>query len=610
MAAAAPAAAPAIADYAAIGNCKTLALVSRYGSVDWLCLPHFSGPSVFAALLDAERGGRFSIAPRGLLEAEQRYLDDSNVVRTVLRCRTGVLELTDCMAITAGDVRHERELTPAHELLRVARCVDGEVEVEAVFQPRPGYARRLPRLLHLGRLGWQCTLGDTTVHLHSSFAFEPAGPSTLAAVERLRCGEQREASMSYNENEMSVVQPLGAPLQARVDATHAWWRAWCDRCAYAGRYGEAVRRSALALKLLSYSLSGAVVAAGTTSLPEGASGARNWDYRYCWLRDTSLVLQSFIDLGHAEESAAFLGWLLHATRLTQPRLQVVYDVYGQSRLHEREVPQLRGHNGIGPVRVGNAAARQLQLDVYGEVLLTAHEFVRRGGRLDRYEKALIAGFAGTAAASWREPDQGLWEIRLPPRHNTYSKLMCWAAIDCALALDERIGLPVDAALLARERDALRDDIDRHGYDPALGSYVGSYGGREADASLLLIPRLGYLRPGDPRMEGTLRYVERELGAGAQLYRYRPGPRYDGVAGSDNPFLICGFWRVECLARLGHLDEAHDAFAQLLALRTPTGLYAEEADPVDGTPRGNYPQAFSHTGLIAAALALDAAEAQP
>ncbi|HEU5297750.1 MAG TPA: glycoside hydrolase family 15 protein [Burkholderiaceae bacterium] len=601
--------APDVADYAAIGNCKTLALVSRFGSIDWLCLPYFSGPSVFAALLDAERGGRFAITGGDMLSAEQSYLPDSNVLRTVLRCRAGTLEIIDCMAITPGDVRQQRELKPAHELLRIVRCIDGAVDVHAVFEPRPDYACRLPQLVPRGRLGWQCTLASTTLHLLSSLPFEATGPATLGARVQLRRGEQREASLGCNENEISVIQPLGPALQARVDAAHDWWRTWCNRCTFEGPYRDAVRRSALALKLLSYSVSGAVIAAGTTSLPEGTRGERNWDYRFCWLRDTSLVLQSFMDLGHEEESSAFLGWLLHATRLTRPRLQVVYDVYGRSSLREREVPQLRGHRGIGPVRVGNAASQQEQLDVYGEVLLTAHEFVRRGGILDREEKALVAGFATTAAALWRNPDQSIWEIRLPPRHNTYSKLMCWAAIDCALALHERIGLPLDAAELARQRAALREDIDRHGYDPAVRSYVGSYGGSDADASLLQIARLGYLQPGDPRLEGTLRYIEQQLAAGALTYRYRPGPRYDGVLGSDNPFIICSFWRVECLARLGHVDEARALFEQLLALRTATGLFAEEADPRDGAPCGNFPQAFSHTGLIAAALALADAEAR-
>ena len=601
---------PGIADYAAIGNCKSLALVSDRGSVDWWCLPHFSGPSVFGALLDAERGGRFAIAPRGVQEARQHYLPDSNVLRTVMRCDGGVVEVDDALAVDDAAGRRSRELAPAHELIRIARCVEGEVEVEAVFEPRPGYARRLPALARRGRLGWHCSLGSTAVHLFSSFAFEAAEPGRLVAIERLRRGEQREASLGSSENEIAIIPPLGDALGARMAATDAWWRAWCADCRYTGPYRDAVRRSALALKLLSCSLTGAVVAAATTSLPEGADGARNWDYRYCWLRDTSLVLQSFIELGHAAEAAAFLGWLLHATRLTQPRLQVVYDIYGKSRLRERELPSLRGHRGIGPVRIGNAASRQLQLDVYGEVVVTAHEFVCSGGRLHADEQALVAGFATTAAALWREPDQGIWEIRLPPRHNTHSKLMCWVAIDRALALHARIGLPVDAAALDRERDALRADIDAHGYDAALGSYVGAYGAREADASLLLMPRLGYLAADDPRMLGTLRHVERELGVGPLLYRYPPGPAYDGVEGRDNPFLMCSFWRVECLARLGRLDEAHTLFEQLLALRSPAGLLAEEADAERCEALGNYPQAFSHAGLIAAALALEAAGESP
>ncbi len=599
-----------VADYAPIGNCKTLALVSRLGSIDWLCLPHFSGESVFAALLDGERGGRFAITPRDIVDIEQAYIDDSNVLRTVFRCRGGTLELTDCMAIGAGTVAEQRELSPAHEILRTARCTEGEVEIEAIYQPRPGYAGALPGLARRGRLGWQCWLGRMHVHLLTDLALEPAGPATLGCVERLHQGERRDASFTNAENDISVIAPLGDALQRRIAASVDWWRDWCVRCRYDGPWRDAVLRSALGLKLLTYCLSGAVVAAGTTSLPVGSRGDRNWDYRYCWLRDTSLVLQSFIDLGYAEESEAFLSWLLHATRLTQPRLQVLYDVFGETSLRERELPQLRGHRGRGPVRVGNAASSQVQLDVYGEVLLTADEFVRRGGVLDRDEKGLLAGFADTAAALWRRPDQGIWEVRLPPRHNTYSKLMCWTALDRALRLHERIGLPVDAERLHAEREALHDDIERHGFDAGLQSYVGTYGSLAADASLLLMPRLGYLDANDPRMQGTMRHIEDQLGVDGLLYRYPPGPRYDGVRSDEGLFVICSFWRAECLARQGRIAEARSLFERLLSLRNPVGLFAEELDVPTLALRGNFPQAFSHVGLITAALALQEAGAKP
>ena len=602
----------ALDDHAAIGNCKTLALVSRLGSLDWLCLPHFSGESIFAALLDEERGGRFSLRPAGsVVETHQSYLEGSNVLRTVMRGEHGVLEVIDGMTVTQADGPAGAELEPAHEIFRSVRCLEGEIDLEAAYEPRPGYARRRPRLASRGRLGWQCTGDGTHLHLLSDLAFEPAGPCCLRACERLHAGDRRQVSLTSSENEIAVVLPIGQALEERIAQTNDWWRAWCAKCRYDGPWRDAVTRSALTLKLLTYCLSGAIVAAGTTSMPAGEDGRRNWDYRYCWLRDTSLALRAFLGLGHVDESVAFLAWLLHATRLTQPRLQVVYDVFGEASLPEKTVPGLRGWRGRGPVRVGNAACGQEQLDLYGELLATAREFVEQGGRLDRYEQRLVAGFARAAAGCWRRPDQGIWEIRLPPRHNTHSKLMCWVALDAALWLHERIGLPVDVALMTRERAAIRADIDAHAWDAAQDGYIGWYGGGEADASVMLMMRMGYLPPDDPRMLGTLALIDRQLGVdGGLLYRYPPGPASDGVPGGEGLFLLCSFWHVEAMVLQGRVAEAQRLFERLLSLRSPTGLYSEEFDLASRAGRGNFPQAFSHVGLIAAAQALESAQARP
>jgi GH15 family glucan-1,4-alpha-glucosidase len=603
---------PSIEDYAVIGNCRTLALVSRFGSIDWLCLPDFSSASYFAALLDRDHGGRFALTPKRVQRIEQGYVDGSNVLRTTFHCAEGVLELTDFMAMKESPSGRDAETLACFEIVRIARCLAGAVELQALYRPRPDYARSGAARLTLEGDAWRCQWAAAATRLHTRIALVMTAPDTLAASVVLRAGEQVDAVLVAPDaaSDRADPAPPSAHPSQQLAATLAWWHAWCARSTYRGPYAAAVMRSALALKLLTYSPSGAVVAAGTTSLPEGADGSRNWDYRFCWLRDTSLVLQSFMDLGYIAESEAFLGWLLRATRATRPRLQVMYDIHGATELGEHTLPQLRGYHGIGPVRVGNAASKQLQNDIYGEVVVTACEFVRRGGRLDADEQRLLAGLADVVCRLWREPDHGLWEIRLPPRHNTHSKLMCWAALDRVLWLHEAIGLPLDAPRLHAEREALRADIEAHGFDAALGAYVGYYGGRAVDASLLLIPRLGYVAAGDPRMRGTLQQVMGRLGVGGLLYRYPPGQGYDGIGGRENLFAICSFWCVDCLARQGRLDEAHAMFERLLALRNHAGLYAEEFEATTLRPLGNYPQAFSHVGMITAALSLEQAAGTP
>jgi GH15 family glucan-1,4-alpha-glucosidase len=598
---------PSIGEYAAIGDCRSLALVSRGGSIDWFCAPVFSGASLFAWLLDAEHGGRFVLAPpAGAMQQPpvQAYEPGSNVLRTTFRGPHGVLEVTDFMAVPeAGSASGDHR--PPQQIVRILRCTEGSVELHGLFDPRPGYGAEPVTWEQDGPQRWIGRSASVQLALGSTLPWSRHGPGLRTGVQ-LHAGDRHVAILQVPPPARSDPAALLPDAEDRLAATLGWWRGWCQRCHYDGPYADAVQRSSLALKLLTFRPSGAVVAAGTTSLPEGPGG-RNWDYRYCWLRDTSLVLHAFIDLGYDAESDAFLRWLLHATRSTGDKLQVVYDVMGEPLLPEQVVPQLRGWRGMGPVRIGNAASAQVQHDIYGEVLLTACDHVRAGGSLDEREKQLLASFADKVCQLWREPDQGIWEIRLPPRHNTHSKLMCWTALDRSLWLQEHGGLPTDPARLARERDLVRAEIEAHGFDPAVGSYVGFYGSQAADASLLMLPRLGYLPADDPRMVGTVRHVFQQLSVDGLLYRYPPGGAYDGLPGEEHLFAICNFWAVDCLARQGRTAEALALYERLLALRNHVGLYAEEFAVADGSPIGNFPQAFSHVGLITAALSLAAAE---
>jgi GH15 family glucan-1,4-alpha-glucosidase len=589
----------AIGDYALIGDGRTAALVSRDGSIDWLCLPQFSSPSVFGALLDSARGGRFRIRPVAPFRVERRYRDGSAVLETIFSTANGRVRLVDFLPLASG--RHLLE--PTRQLLRLIDGLAGQVELELLFEPRPDYGRGSFVLRPGPGQGVRCEHRNELFLLSADIG--PIRPDERHAQARftVRAGERRALALSYAVHAPAVVPPLREVPWEQAAATARWWRTWSERCGYRGPHWDEVLRSMITLKLLTYSLSGAVIAAPTASLPENPGGQRNWDYRYCWLRDAARTLEAFHYMGYRDEAEGFLGWLLHATRLTHPELQVLYSVFGEARIPEFTLDHLAGHGNARPVRIGNGAWQQLQLDVYGEVVDGAFYYVQSGGRLDRWEKNYLLGFGDVVLERWREPDNGMWEFRGPRRHFTFSKLMCWVVLDRLLTLHRQGHLRVRKADYERGREAIRRAIDTNGFSTRLNSYVGVFGSQWLDASLLLMPHHGYVRGDDPRMRGTYDCLRRHLGVGRVLYRYPPGS--DDFPEPEGAFAACSFWAVDYLAHAGRIDEAEAEFEYLLSLGNDVGLFGEEFD-ADGAPLGNFPQAFTHAGIVTAAIAIERA----
>ena len=595
---------PAIGDYAIIGDCRSAALISRDGSLDWLCWPRFDSPSFFGAILDAGNGGRFVIRPTVSFTATRRYIDDTNILETTFHTATGTVRLLDLMPV-ASEEEKRHHLWPQHQVLRRIECVDGEVPMEVICDPRPDYARMVPRLRDRGQLGIYYEYRDELLILRSDAPLTLSDDRSEArASHTLKSGECRYVSLVYSEGEPAIIPPLGAAVEHKISASTRWWKGWASRCTYDGPYRDAVVRSALVLKLMTYAPSGAVVAAPTTSLPEKIGGIRNWDYRYCWLRDASLTLQVLFDLGYMAEAESFLSWLLHSTRMTRPELQILYDVYGRHDVAETELTHLTGFAGSRPVRIGNQASGQLQLDVYGEVLDAVHEFTRRGGRLDRLTARMLINFGKTVCRRWREPDEGIWEIRSGRQHHTFSKAMCWVALDRLLKLHHAGHLRVPVNRFMSEQQEIGEAIEQHGFNESIGSYVSVFDGSDVDASLLQLARHGYADPRSPRMRSTQEVIRTRLGRNGLLYRYVA--ENDGLPPGEGAFGICSFWAVSARAMSGDIDGATALFEQILRYSNDVGLFAEEIDPESGAALGNFPQAFTHVGLIDAALQLDSA----
>ena len=592
---------PPIGDYAIIGDCRTAALVARDGSLDWLCLPRFDSPSLFGALLDRRRGGSFAVRPTGPVTSTRRYLEGTNVLETTFTARHGKARLLDLMPVSSEQDRRA-QLVPDHEVIRAVEVLEGEVEIEVVCDPRFRYGSTAPRLRDRGHMGLCFEHGPDVVMLRSEIPLERSGNQAgVRGRARLRAGERRGVVLAHAHGGPVVLPSDGERITPRIRQTVEWWQRWAARCRYEGPYRAAVLRSTLTLKLLTYAPSGAVIAAPTTSLPERLGGVRNWDYRYCWLRDASLTLRALGDLGYGEEASAFIGWMLHATRLTWPELRVLYDVHGESRLPERELLHLDGYAGSRPVRIGNDAEHQLQLDTYGEVIDAVFEFVRRGGRLDRTTGRMLGALGTAVCRRWREPDEGIWETRSGRRHHTYSKAMCWVALDRLLRLHDQGLLQIPVRVFTQEREAIRAEVEARGYSERLGSYVSVLDGEEVDASLLLLGRYGYAEPTSPRMRATCETIRHRLGVNGLLYRYLGSD--DGLPPGEGAFGIASFWAVGCRARTGDLAGAARDFERLCSLANDVGLFAEELDPTTGAQLGNFPQAFTHVGLIDAALTL-------
>lgn len=573
-----------------IGDLHTAGLVSAGGDLVWLPWPRFDSPSLFAAILDHRRGGRWRLAPTEITGATQRYDGESAILLTSFTAAGGRAELEDWMSPWEGP-------TSEHDLCRVLRCTAGEMAVESVFAPRPDYGRAEAAQQQIDGGAAFAAHGEQFTLACSHPLDVAGGVATVRAT--LRAGE-----------ELRLILRSGAParledLPAERDRTAAFWRAWVARGSYDGPWAEQVRRSAITLKLLTYAPSGAIIAAPTTSLPEWIGGERNWDYRYTWLRDASFTLDALYHVGYHDEAQAFFRWLGEQGRRHGTPLQIMYAIDGRADLTEETLEHLEGYSGSRPVRVGNGAYDQRQLDVYGGVLDAAWRYEREGDLLEPWQWDVLRAEIDYVCEHWQEPDHGIWEVRSDKAHFTFSKLMCWLALDRGIMLADSHAWEYDRERWPAVREAIREELLAYGWSETARAFTQRYGSDDLDASMLVLPLVGFLPPDEPRVVSTVERIGAALGAGPLVYRYLGD---DGLEGEEGAFLLCSFWMVDALTLIGRVDEAERRFEALLGYASTHGLLAEEADPATGTALGNYPQAFSHIGLINSAVRLTRARA--
>lgn len=593
-----------LGEYGIIGDLDTCALIAKDGSLDWCCFPHLESPSIFAAILDPEKGGCFALHPSSSsFTAEQKYIENTNVLQTLFRTPSGKVELTDFMLPREAPGDQE---TARHTLFRKVTATSGTGEMVLEFSPRFDYGR--------GETNTERTQGGVaargehgTAYLLSPVPCEVRDGSAYASF-RLREGETFWFITTYNRP-VSATPAEGEFLLRR---TIGYWKNWvhkCEsrRCVFEGPWHGLIVRSSLVLKLLTHTQTSAICAAPTTSLPEEIGGVRNWDYRYNWLRDASFTVQAFFSLGYAKEAKEFLRWCYDKfKRFPPPEIKPLYSLHGDAELEEEELGHLSGYRNSRPVRIGNAAYRQIQLDVFGELIQAIYDTTRYGVDIAPEDWPHLDGILDYICFNWKAMDQGIWEPRCEPRHYTHSKLMCWVALDRGIRIVENLGLDMDLSDWKRVREEIREAILTRGFSKRMNSFVQFFGAEEIDASSLLIPLMEFLPFDDSRVQGTVDAVMKNLMRNGFVYRYRND---DGIQGSEGCFILCTFWLVNVLALSGRGEEAREIFENICACTSPLGLLSEEIDPDTGELLGNYPQAYSHIGLINSALYLGKALAK-
>jgi GH15 family glucan-1,4-alpha-glucosidase len=584
-----------IEDYGIVGDLQTAALVGRSGSVDWLCFPRFDSSSCFGALLGSSDNGRWLIAPaQGGPATSRCYRDNTLVLESEWRTSTGRVRVIDFMPPRGK----------APDIVRIVEGIEGRVEMCTELTIRLDYGSVIPWVQRLDDETLLALGGPDGITVRTPVDLEPKGMSHVARFS-VRAGERVPFVLTWFPSNERLPTPVDP--EAALRDTEAYWREWMGSCAYHGDYREAVHSSLVTLKALTYGPTGGIVAAPTTSLPELVGGVRNWDYRYCWLRDATFTLFALMNAGFTDEARAWRNWLLRAVAGDPAKAQILYGVGGQRRIREFELDWLSGYEGSQPVRIGNAAHNQFQLDVYGEVMDALHQARAHGLPADDHAWSLQRNLMDFLEGAWDRPDEGIWEVRGPRRHFTHSKVLAWVAFDRAVDTVERFDLPGPIDKWRQIRQTIHDEVCREAFDTERNAFMQAYGSDELDASTLLIPLVGFLPATDPRVAGTIDAIQRDLTRDGFVERYavKQMNDVDGLPGGEGVFLPCSFWLVDALVLQGRRDEARELFERLLALRNDLGLISEEYDPVAKRLLGNFPQAFTHVGLVNSAYNLSA-----
>jgi GH15 family glucan-1,4-alpha-glucosidase len=589
-----------IEDYALIGDTRTAALIGTNGSIDWLCAPRFDSPACFAALLGSDANGYWQIVPAGeVRRVERRYRPGTLVLESDFETSDGLVRVIDSMPMGDESV----------DVVRIVEGLRGRVAMQMRLDPRFDYGRLVPATGRIDQ-GMFAVAGPDAVCLRTPVELGAEG-ATVSAAFTVSEGERVPFHLAWYPSHAPRPEPID-PFDT-LALTESWWREWSGRCTYAGPHAEVVRRSLITLKALTYAPTGAIVAALTTSLPEEVGGERNWDYRFCWLRDGSFTLAPLVQAGYMDEAVAWRDWLFRAIAGDASQLQIMYGIGGEHRLTELELPWLSGYEGSKPVRIGNAASEQFQLDIFGEVMAVLYGAWEAGlpeRDMTRSPGTDVGHAVELVERMWRDPDEGIWEIRGQRQHFTYSKVSAWTAVDRAIKFSEATGADAPLDRWRAVRDEIHAEVLAKGYDAERNTFVQYYGGKGLDASLLLIPSSGFLPAEDPRVLGTIDAIQREICDGPFVWRYSTEGGVDGLAGSEGAFLICSFWLVSALAQAGRVEEAERNLQQLMTLQNDVGLLSEEYDPRHERLLGNFPQAFSHIGLLRSLFAISAARQQP